>query len=225
MRGDAILDVSPRRPLAASTGLVGLVHRPVLREVSSRGVVLLLQLLVRAPVEPVAEDRALAVVGLVLEAPGQQAVAGVADLLAVAGPARGPRPSRAGRTGRTRQGRTGTPRRTPRGAARDPRGRRPSGCRPRPRSGRPSSSGQSKTKTERSTPIWQAASPTPSAAYIVATMSATRDRRSSSNAVHRLLHAVHDRGRPTGSPGGPCRRTGARREVVGHGGQRRGVVV
>jgi hypothetical protein len=44
----------------------------------------------------------------------------------------------------------------------------------------PSSSAQSKTNTARSTPIWQAARPTPSAAYIVSTMSATRDRSSSS---------------------------------------------
>ena len=44
----------------------------------------------------------------------------------------------------------------------------------------PDSSGQSKTKTARSTPIWQAARPTPLAAYIVATMSATRARSSSS---------------------------------------------
>jgi hypothetical protein len=47
----------------------------------------------------------------------------------------------------------------------------------------PSASGQSKTKTARSTPIWQAARPTPSAAYIVATMSATRLRKSSSYVV------------------------------------------
>ena len=44
----------------------------------------------------------------------------------------------------------------------------------------PDSSGQSKTNTARSTPIWQAARPTPSAAYIVATMSAARLRSSSS---------------------------------------------
>ena len=48
------------------------------------------------------------------------------------------------------------------------------GCRPRRRCAGRSSSGQSKTNTARSTPIWQAARPTPSAAYIVATMSATR---------------------------------------------------
>ena len=47
----------------------------------------------------------------------------------------------------------------------------------------PDSSGQSKTKTAASTPIWQAARPTPSAAYIVATMSATSVRSSSSKAV------------------------------------------
>ena len=47
----------------------------------------------------------------------------------------------------------------------------------------PDSSGQSNTNIARSTPIWQAARPTPSAAYIVATMSAASRRRSSSYAV------------------------------------------
>ena len=43
------------------------------------------------------------------------------------------------------------------------------------RCARRTSSGQSKTNIARSSPIWQAARPTPSAAYIVATMSAASD--------------------------------------------------
>ena len=62
-------------------------------------------------------------------------------------------------------------------------GQRSSGLQTTPTVRRPSSSGQSKTKTARSTPIWQAASPTPSAAYIVSTMSATSRASSSSYAV------------------------------------------
>ena len=52
-----------------------------------------------------------------------------------------------------------------------------------PRVMTPSASGQSKTKTLAPTPIWQAAKPTPSAAYIVALMSATSDRSASSYSV------------------------------------------
>ena len=60
-------------------------------------------------------------------------------------------------------------------------------------------------------PIWLAASPTPSAAYIVATMSATRQRSSSSNAVTGSARRVHDRAHPSGSSAGRCRQVGSSR--------------
>ena len=92
-----------------------------------------------------------------------------------------------------------------------PSGRVSSGLQTTPTVWSPESSGQSKTNTRRSTPTWQAARPTPSAAYMVATMSATRVRRSSSYAVTsacgRCITGVPQRviGRtvpPSGS--GPC---------------------
>ena len=144
---------------------------------------------------------------------------------------------RAGAAARTRPGRTGSPRRPRRAAGRGPRGARARGCTPRPTVRSPSASGQSKTKTARSTPIWQAARPTPSAAYIVATMSATRRAQlvvvGRDRACGRCITGVPQRviGRtvpPSGSgPYGACSggveasgmardpRAGARRGVTG----------
>ena len=91
----------------------------------------------------------------------------------------------------------------------------------------PESSGQSKTKTARSTPIWQAARPTPSAAYIVATMSATSERSSSSYDVtgraRRCMTSVPQRvtGRtvpPSGSSA-ESGETGSRSGAVGKQGR------
>ena len=75
--------------------------RPLPRVVLGRGLHLLAQLLARPVVEPVAEDRAQGVVGLVLEAPGEQAVALVGDVLAVEALAGDPR-ARSGRAQSTK---------------------------------------------------------------------------------------------------------------------------
>ena len=161
--------------------------------------------------QPVAEDGAEGVVGLVLEAAGQQPVPAELDRLAVQAGAGDRRASRAGRTRRTRRGRTGSPRRPRRGCGPCPPGSATTGLQTTPTVCVPLSSGQSKQNTARSTPIWQAARPTPSAAYMVATMSATRLRSSSSYVVtgwlRRCMTSVPQRviGRtvpPSGS--GPC---------------------
>ena len=164
----------PRRVVARSA------DRPLPRVVLGRGLHLLAQLLARPVVQPVAEHRAEGVVGLVLQAAGEQAAALVGDVLARPGPGRRPGRGRAGRTRRTRPGRTGSPPRRRRAGGPCPRAAPATGLQTTPRWMVPASSGQSKTNTARSTPIWQAASPTPSAAYIVATMSATSARSSSS---------------------------------------------
>ena len=93
---------------------------------------------------------------------------------------------------------TGSPPRPRRAARSLPSGSVSTGLQTTPTVRSPSSSGQSKTKTARSTPIWQAASPTPSAAYIVATMSATSGAQLVVVRRHLRLRAVHHRRAPAG---------------------------
>ena len=65
--------------------------------------------------------------------------------------------------------------------------------------------GSRRRRPRRSTPIWQAARPTPSAAYIVATMSATSGAQLVVVRRHRLPAGGASPACPSGSSGGPCR--------------------
>ena len=134
--------------------------------------------------DPVAEDGAVGVVGLVLQAAGQQPVA--LERRPVRRPGRRPRRarSRGGRTRRRRPGTTGSPRRRRRGGGPCPRAASAVGLQTTPdaplavarrgsRRRRPPGPRRSGRRPGRR----------PSAAYIVATMSATSARSSSSNAV------------------------------------------
>ena len=185
-------------------------------------VVRLLELLAPAGREPVAEDGAVGVVGLVLEGAREQPVAAEDDTARRRG--RSPRPSRSpgGPVARRHPGARGSPRRPRRACARGPRAASRPGCTRHPRCARRTTSWQSKTKRARSTPIWQAASPTPSAAYIVATMSAARARSVVVVRRDRAVGAVHDVAAPAHDRAHPAT-VGERavRRVVGSGGLER----
>ena len=112
------------RPEPRRDGPVGGIAR---REV----VVLLAQLLAGPSREPVAEDGAVEVVGLVLQAAGEQPVAVDLDRVAVDVLPAADRRGRGGRASRTRPGRTGSPRRRRRGCGPCPPAARRPGCRPR----------------------------------------------------------------------------------------------
>ena len=111
-------------------------RRPRLRELVGCLLHRLLEALAGLGRQPVAEHGAVGVVGLVLQAAREQAVAAELDRLAVEPGAASPSRSRDGRTRRTRPGTTGSPRRPRRGGGRGPRAGSAPGCTPRRRSAR-----------------------------------------------------------------------------------------
>ena len=112
-------------------------------------------------------------------------------------------------------GRTGSPRRRRRGCAPCPRAARPPGCRRRRPGGRRRRPGSRRRRPRGPVPTWFAARPTPEAASMVANMSRTRVRSSSSNRLDGAGRRVHHRGAPAGDRQHPA----VGREVVVHGGQ------
>ena len=101
--------------------------RPVLRIAVRQLLVLAVELLPGAAGQPVAEDDAVQVVGLVLQAAGQQPGA-VMSTGSPSRPARGRWRSPAGRGRRRRRAATGSPRRPRRAGGPCPRADRPPGC-------------------------------------------------------------------------------------------------
>ena len=126
---------------------------------------------------------------------------------------------------RTRRGRTGSPRRPRRGCRSLPSGSVSTGLQTTPTVCSPDSSGQSKTKTARSTPIWQAARP--DAVGGVHRRDHVGDQRPQLVVVRRdpLLRAVHDRRAPAGHRADGAalgeRAVRAWAVLVGHGADRR----
>ena len=133
--------------------------------------------------QPVAEHDAVQMIGLVLEAAGQQAGADDLDVVRRSRPARGRPRDRDGTAPGTRRGGTDSPRRRCRACGRGPRATSPPDCRSPRRAVRGRRRGSRTRRRRGRRPTWVAASPTPSAAAMVANMSRTSVCRSSSNAV------------------------------------------
>ena len=157
-------------------------HRPVVRVGVGDVLVQAVQLLACPAGEPVAEHGAVEVVGLMLEATGQQAGAGDLDRVPVL-----VLPATGGVVGPSQLDVGAREARHPSSLVSRlrslPSGRVTSGLQNTPTWRTWSSSGQSYTNTARSTPTWLAARPTPSAAYMVANRSRTSSSNAESNSV------------------------------------------
>ncbi len=192
----------------AGVGSCG-ADRPLPRVVLGRVLHLLAQLLARPVVEPVAEHRAEGVVGLVLEAAGEQAAALVGDVLARRGPGRHLRVVGPGAVDeRTRVGEAAllgvvelavlALRQLERPGCRRRRG---GWCRRRPGSRRRTPPGRPRSGRRRARPRRRRTSWRPCRRPVRAAPRRTTSPGAPCGASPRC---------PSGSPGGPCRPAGAR---------------